>query len=556
MKISQLLFLLLSASTLAAQPLRTGKDYAVFFVASKFDHGWKSLPDAPSEVNLLAADLRDDYDFEVRIVTDARRADILRTLGEYKGKKYGPDDQLLLFFSMHGYHDAGSDKGYLIPKDGLYNDPIYESWLAHSQLAEITASIPCRRVLISLDACYSGIFSSSRDKPGAAPWETGDDCQARVKAAFAGRDQTRKYVAAGGDQRVPAKSDFAAQWHRAFQQGYGEDGLLSFAELTATLDQFRDPRPVWGDFVRSTFGDFVFVRKNGCATPVPPEGGAADQDKAQWRQAQSSNTLAAYRQYLRDCNLCLYTEEAEAAIARLKLAVPPTKTKKKAEDMPNDMVLVTGGTFQMGDNKQQFLINDFYIGKTEVTFDEYDLYCEDMKINKPRDEGWGRNKQPVINVTWFDVVKYCNWLSYKQGFSPAYIILDDNVEMDKESNGYRLPMETEWEYAARGGNASKKYLYAGSNDLNQVAWSENNAGGRTHKVGEKLGNELNINDMSGNVFEWCWDRYWPDQNSPDSKVVRGGSFFLGISACESKFRYMNSPRSTFRYVGFRVVRGK
>ncbi|MBC7775662.1 MAG: chitobiase/beta-hexosaminidase C-terminal domain-containing protein [Phycisphaerae bacterium] len=313
---------------------RSGKDYAIFFVASKFDDKWKPLPDAPTEANLLAADLRDGYGFDVRIVADAKRSDILRTMGEYKRKQYGPEDQLLLFFSMHGYHDAGSDKGYLIPKDGLYDDPIYESWLAHSQLADIAASIPCRRVLVSLDACYSGIFGGSRDRPTAAAWETNNDCQSRVKAAFKGSDQTRKYVAAGGDQRVPAKSDFAVQWHRALQQGYGDDGLLSFSELAATLDQFRDPRPVWGDFVRSTFGDFVFVRKNRCgatsASPATAVLSASDKDKAQWHEAEAANTLDAYRKYLRNCgDYCLYKEDAEAAIGRLKATMPqPAKTTK------------------------------------------------------------------------------------------------------------------------------------------------------------------------------------------------------------------------------------
>lgn len=261
MKISPLIFLLLCTSTLFAQPLRTGKDYAVFFVASDFDNGWKSLPDALSEAQLLATDLQEDYGFDIRIVKDAKRQDIMRTLTEYKSKVYRTEDQVLLFFSMHGYHDKGSDKGYLIPKDGLYNDPIYESWLSHSQLADIAASIPCRRILLSLDACYSGIFGDSRGKPSAAGWEMGTDCRAHIKSAFVGNDKTRKYVAAGGDTRVPAKSGFVVQWHRALKQGYGEDDILSFSELAAILDQYRDPRPVWGDFVRSALGILFLYEK-------------------------------------------------------------------------------------------------------------------------------------------------------------------------------------------------------------------------------------------------------------------------------------------------------
>ena len=90
----------------------------------------------------LAKVLHDQYGFNVRIVRNATRADIVSVLGEYKAKKYGPLDQLLLFFSMHGVHDGGSDQGYLIPKDGLQDDATYESWYAHSALRDMANSMP------------------------------------------------------------------------------------------------------------------------------------------------------------------------------------------------------------------------------------------------------------------------------------------------------------------------------------------------------------------------------------------------------------------------------
>jgi len=243
---------------------RNGKDYAVFFVASKFDNGWTDLPDAAVEVSAIATQLRDLYDFDIKIVTDATRGKIVQTLGEYKQKQYGVQDQLLLFFSMHGIHDLGSDKGYLIPKDGLYDDPTYDSWFSHSQLSEIASSMPCKRILVSLDACYSGIFGHGRTRPDAPIWEANtNDCQTKIRLAFSD-GISRKYLTAGGDTRVPAKSIFAAQWLIALKNGGGEDGLLSYTELLAKLDQFKDPRPTWGNFVSGTDGDFVFVKKNGC----------------------------------------------------------------------------------------------------------------------------------------------------------------------------------------------------------------------------------------------------------------------------------------------------
>jgi len=465
---------------------------------------------------------------------------------------------------MHGYHDAGSDKGYLIPRDGLYDDPIYESWVAHSQLADIAASIPCRRVLVSLDACYSGIFSANRDKPGVAAWETGNDCQARAKAAFAGKDQTRKYVAAGGDQRVPAKSGFAVQWHRALQQGYGDDGLLSFAELAATLDQFKEPRPVWGDFVRSTLGDFVFVRKDGCATPPPPDtkqaASPAELDKALWRQAQATNTIAAYRKYLRDCSLCLYSQEAETAILQTKPVVPinsPSSTEQPKQARPDDgLIRVPGGTFTMGCTAEQgsecssdenpahqVRLKDFYIGKYEVT---QALWRNVMGNDSPNLHFKGCDQCPVETVSWEEVQVFLKKL---------------NAQTSRQ---YRLPTEAEWEYAARGGALSKGYKYAGSNSIDDVAWYSSNAGSNTHAVGGKKANELGLFDMSGNVWEWCGDwfgTYPVGANSnplgPSTgsyRVFRGGSWSYDPQYARVVSRYGLGASFRRHALGFRLAR--
>ncbi|MBC7775659.1 MAG: caspase family protein, partial [Phycisphaerae bacterium] len=198
------LLTLLFFAPLLAFAQRIGKDYALFFVASKFDDGWTTLDNAPAEVKAIGDLLRDQYGFVVQTVTDATRAKIVQTLGEYKRKTYGPKDQLLVFFSMHGVHDADSDQGYLVPKDGLYNDPTYDSWFSHAALRDLAHSMKCPRILIALDACYSGIFGKGRDRPGAPAWENTPDCQAKLRAAF-GEGITRKYLTAGGDTRVPAK---------------------------------------------------------------------------------------------------------------------------------------------------------------------------------------------------------------------------------------------------------------------------------------------------------------------------------------------------------------
>ncbi|MFH1527059.1 MAG: SUMF1/EgtB/PvdO family nonheme iron enzyme [Bacteroidota bacterium] len=212
-------------------------------------------------------------------------------------------------------------------------------------------------------------------------------------------------------------------------------------------------------------------------------------------------------------------------------------------------VFVRGGSFQMGSNDGEddekpihsVTVSDFYIGKYEVTFEEYDIFCDATGRNKPSDNGWGRGKRPVINVSWNDAKAYCQWA------------------------GGRLPTEAEWEYAARGGNQSKGYTYSGNNNIDEVGWYTSNSGSTTHVVGTKKANELGIYDMSGNVWEWCndWysDSYYTSSpgNNPKGpasgtfRVVRGGSWFYYDRRCRVTLRDWYNPDFTDINLGFRIV---
>ncbi|WP_289059679.1 formylglycine-generating enzyme family protein [uncultured Mesotoga sp.] len=245
-------------------------------------------------------------------------------------------------------------------------------------------------------------------------------------------------------------------------------------------------------------------------------------------------------------------------------------------------VLVEGGTFTMGDtwgggdsderptHKVTFTY-DFYIGKYEVTFDEYDVFCEATSRDKPSDEGWGRGARPVINVSWWDAIAYCNWLSEKEKLPKAYD--SDGNLLDKDGRitidpskvvGYRLPTEAEWEYAAKGGNKSEGYKYSGSDNVSDVAWYSSNSGSKTQEVGKKAPNELGLYDMSGNVWEWCSDWYGSYSSSAQTnpynstagsyRVRRGGSWINSATFTRVAFRLYVSPSCTVYNLGFRICR--
>ena len=241
-----------------------------------------------------------------------------------------------------------------------------------------------------------------------------------------------------------------------------------------------------------------------------------------------------------------------------------------------DFVHVAGGTFYMGSTdsdaysdespEHSVMVNSFYMAETELTFDQYDAYCTAEGISKPDDEGWGRGSRPVINVSWYDAVKYSNWLSEQEGLSKVYSISGTSVTLNQSANGYRLPTEAEWEYAARGGSQSKGYKYAGSNDVNEVGWHWFNSGKKTHPVKDKKANELGLYDMSGNVWEWCWDWYDSDYYSsspgvnptgPSSgsrRILRGGNWYQDSKYLRIADRSYNSPGNSNNNYGFRVVR--
>ena len=136
----------------------------------------------------------------------------------------------------------------------------------------------------------------------------------------------------------------------------------------------------------------------------------------------------------------------------------------------------------------------------------------------------GRDLHPATSVRWFGAIAYCNWLSQTNGFDACYNITNGDVDFTK--NGWRLPTEAEWEYACRAGTKTRFYWGDNETEADQYAWHFDNSGRSTHPVGQKKENAWGLKDMSGNVWEWCWDRYFQSDDNSTSRVLRGGSFYL------------------------------
>ncbi|OQY02963.1 MAG: hypothetical protein B6I20_05990 [Bacteroidetes bacterium 4572_117] len=244
-----------------------------------------------------------------------------------------------------------------------------------------------------------------------------------------------------------------------------------------------------------------------------------------------------------------------------------------------DMVPVEGGTFYMGNDyatskdegpEHKVAVSSFAIGKHEVTFEQFDVFCASTGWKKPDDAQLGRGKKPVMNVSWESAVMYCNWISKIDGLDRCYTISRDSlatvVICNFDANGYRLPTEAEWEFAAKGGNKAKGYAYSGGNVADEVMWYASNSKGVPHEVGNKKPNELGIYDMSGNVREWCWDLYTKDyyKKSPEDnptgpekgirRVFRGGGWSFQENKMRITARGAMGSNKSYGSIGFRVVK--
>jgi formylglycine-generating enzyme required for sulfatase activity len=309
---------------------------------------------------------------------------------------------------------------------------------------------------------------------------------------------------------------------------------------------------------------------------------------------------------MKTCKQRIYSTGTFAAIAAIfavvfmncRITIEQTPTTVKVE-----MVRVEGGSFEMGKDwgtaaagditpLHTVTLSGFSISKYPVTQAQYQavMGSNPSSFSSNPASGEVQGKRPVDSVSWYNAIVFCNKLSLLEGLNPAYSInnstdpsawgdvpADDNnaawiaVQIVSGSNGYRLPTEAQWEYASKGGDPNAAdwtgYTYSGSDTVGEVAWYVENSGNKTHEVGKKAPNRLGLYDMSGNVYEWCWDWYGdyssgaqtdptgPERSSTGGRVKRGGSYFFSTSLARSVYRTYGYPAyGGDLKPGFRLVR--
>ncbi|MBM3568336.1 MAG: formylglycine-generating enzyme family protein [Alphaproteobacteria bacterium] len=319
-------------------------------------------------------------------------------------------------------------------------------------------------------------------------------------------------------------------------------------------------------------------------------GGASNTERAFWESATKTDTIEAYELYLGRYPQGAFVDLARLNIAKLRprvAAVTPPSAPPRPQpaqpvqpavgqypaapspgqvirDCPDcpEMVVVPAGRFTMGSPageqgrgydegpQRQVSVRSFALGKTEVTFAEWDACVNAGGCNtRPSDQGWGRGNRPVINVLWDDAKQYATWLSRRTG------------------KQYRLPSEAEWEYAARAGTTTR--FSCGDSDacLSEVAWYSANSGNRTQPVASKQANGFGLHDMHGNVWEWVEDCYKDSYSGAPSdgtarlaaesclRIFRGGSWFNGPGNARAAVRgQIPSGVPNYYGYGFRIAR--
>lgn len=448
-----------------------GKNYLLAIAIDDYQHCSK-LSNAVKDVDVFIQLMLSRYNFETDHITfikddQAKKKSIERAF-LHLIKTVTPQDNLIVYFSGHGRYDEHFG-GNWVPVEAGTSDDDWPDYLSNDQVKSYLSRIKSFHTFLIADSCFSGAFFAEKGKE--------KDLSNRVDT------EPSRWALTSGKKEIV--SDGQAGKHSPFATALLD--VLSKANEPPSVMQICT-------MVLEKVAANALQTPMGSALAVPGHQGGQmvfyfreDEEQA-WALALASNTIKAYTDYhdkyprgkyselaldkldeleekiewdkvpkTRQAPLLRYIQQnphspyakvAQQLVNALREAAATTPTEEKHEEqpvlksqappaivvpkltVPDHMVLVKGGTFEMGDvmgDKESddekvhtVTMSDFMIAKTELTFEEYDRFCEATKRDKRQDQGWGRGNRPAINVNWYDAVEYCNWRSQQEGLQPVY----------------------------------------------------------------------------------------------------------------------------------------
>jgi formylglycine-generating enzyme required for sulfatase activity len=516
------------------------KRYALVIGNNAYQYIGK-LRNAVSDATLMTSTLR-SVGFEVETITNGTRSEMVAALRRLGKKAAGQHTVALFYYSGHGLQVR--DENWLVPVDALAESPadVADACVGLSSVTSQLEQAKTGTNLVVLDACRNNPFPYGRNAGGGltAP----KNVPSGTYIAFSTAPNTTAADGSGGN------SPYTLALSKAMQ--------IPNLEIEKAFKRIRVEVKATGQTPwenSSLEGEFYF--KPVQVVPVAP-------------------TVQPTPQY-------------QPPAPRVEPAPVPAKPL-----VPANMLLIAAPTsaYKMGnvfdakegsDNETTHSVSlkPFVMDKYETTFAEYDAFCDATGKTKPSDEDWGRGSHPVLNVSWFDACEYANWRSRQAGKTPCYTISGEKVTCNWSANGFRLPTEAEWEYAASWNpNTNTKTRFGNGKDIADPAEMNFNGSNDSKKdfsvvgefrfktlpVGSFAPNGHGLYDMAGNLWEWCWDWYGTYDNATGKpidnptgavtgsyRVYRGGSRGGDPGGCRAACRNADAPAYRDPYLGFRLV---
>jgi formylglycine-generating enzyme required for sulfatase activity len=476
--------------------------YALIIGISEYENKekWPYLENALKDGLEVGKEL-DSRGFDVTYNTNITLSELERALKEFfYNEKIDNQSRLFLWHSGHGHTIRG--EGFLVPADapGPDNDGFIRNALPVKRFEEYSQYTKAKHVYMVFDSCFSStIFKESSSKS--------------TSTAYVKKNQVRQFLCSckQGQKRQDNhhfRNSFLKAIRNEAEANYNKDGYLTATELGQFIKQQIDQIPYYGRLKGFDQGDFVFI------LPGKQRSGF-------------------FHDFLKDGN-----------------KGPEMSEVRKG---PFLMGTYQGGGYENETPQHVVEVGSIAVGRFEVTFEDYDRFCEAVGRIKPYDNKWGRGNRPVINVSWEDARAYTRWLSEQTGYT------------------YRLPTEAEWEYMARAGTETN---YWWGNEPGQNNASCDGCGAKwgwdaerkTAPVGSFAPNPFGIYDTVGNVWEWTCSEYTDTYIGKETKcldkitnpwqlvVIRGGAWDEPPVHCRAARRKSGYPGERSQYIGFRVVK--